>query len=339
MKKFYGTIAAVMAMLILILDGKTALAGAHSGLELCFKSVIPSLFPFIVVSQLLNSGLTGLRIPALQLPGRLCGVPRRAEGLLLLGLFGGYPVGAQSINEACKNGAISKTDARRLLGFCNNAGPAFIFGMGGVLFSEANALWALWILHIFSALAVGFTLPGKRDSVTNIQHKSQLTLTQAVEKGIRTMAVICGWVILFRIVLAFCSRWFFWFLPESAKVFAAGLLELTNGMHSLQQLPGQGVRFLFAACFLSFGGVCVAMQTISVTKDVGLGMYFPGKLLQSVLSFIGAYYLQFLLFEKSDCVHIQGPIMLIISVILVILLSAGKISVAFRKKVLYNGTE
>ena len=47
-------------MLALILDGRTAIDGARQGIELCLRTVIPSLFPFFVLSILLTSSLLGM---------------------------------------------------------------------------------------------------------------------------------------------------------------------------------------------------------------------------------------------------------------------------------------
>ena len=93
-------IGGCIGLLVLILDAKTALQGARQGVELCLKTVIPSLFPFFVLSILLTSSLLGSRIPLLRPLGRLCGVPKGAESLLIPAFLGGYPVGAQSVPEA-----------------------------------------------------------------------------------------------------------------------------------------------------------------------------------------------------------------------------------------------
>lgn len=308
-RQIWTGIAAFAAMLVLILDTKTAIAGAREGITLCLFTVIPSLFPFFVLSGLISSCFVGKPIPALRPLGRLCGVPNGAESLLLLGLIGGYPIGAQGVYQAYKSGQLRRADADRMLGFCNNAGPAFIFGMASALFAVPTAPLALFLIHGMSAILTGMLLPKKASAACQIVPAQALTVPQALERGVRTMGNVCGWVVLFRVILTFSQRWFLWLLPPEAQTLLSGILELSNGCVALQAIPLQGTRFLLCTCFLSLGGLCVATQTASVVKDLGMGMYFPGKLLQTAISFLLAAPLQYVLFPRDQVLAVS-PLLL-----------------------------
>lgn len=298
--RFWTGLIGAIGLLVLILDAKTALGGAKDGVSLCLYTVIPSLFPFFVLSILLNSSLSNVNVGFLRPLGRLCGIPAGGESLLLLGMLGGYPVGAQCISEAYRSKRLNRRDAHRMLGFCSNAGPAFIFGMGSCIFESQKALWALWGIHVLSALLVGVLLPNKSCGSCSLSQSERITVSQALEKGIKSIAVVCGWVVLFRVLLAFVQRWFLWLLPAELQVFTIGILELSNGCYELTDLTSQGMRFILCAGMLGFGGVCVAMQTISVSKELGTGLYFPGKVLQCVLSLFLACLMQGLLFTEPE---------------------------------------
>ena len=289
----------VCAMTLLILDAKTALSGASDGLELCIRVVLPSLFPFIFLSVLLTGSLSGRRIPWLEPLGRLCGIPAGAEGLLAVGLMGGYPAGAQSIAQAYRNGSLSRTDAHRMLGFCSNAGPSFLFGILGTVFEPA-ALWALWGIHILSAILTGMLLPGRSMRRISENEGTSPTLPESLERSLKTMASVCGWVILFRVLLAFARRWFLWLLPPDGQILFSGLLELTNGCCLLPEASGPGARFVLASALLAFGGICVCLQTVSVTADLGTGQYFPGKRLQTTISLLLSLPAQRLLYPAAE---------------------------------------
>ena len=99
-RKPYTGIWAAAGMLLLILDARTGFQGAAEGIRLCISSVIPSLFPFFVLSMVLTGAIAGSTWRGLRPLGRLCGLPKGAESLLVVGLMGGYPVGAQSIAQA-----------------------------------------------------------------------------------------------------------------------------------------------------------------------------------------------------------------------------------------------
>lgn len=298
-KSLLMAVSSFTALLLLILDTKTALTGAESAIQLCLRTVIPSLFPFFVVSTLLTHTLSGRAIPMLSPLCALLGVPRGSESLLLVGLLGGYPVGAQCVANAYEAGSISNADAKRLLGFCNNAGPAFLFGMAGSLFSSPAITWTLWLIHIGSALAVGALLPRQSSQEGTIMPQKNVSLPFALRQAVKSMAEVCGWVTMFRVVIAFCDRWFLWLLPETIRVLLIGLLELSNGCVSLTAISQPGMRFILCALFLAVGGVCVGMQTVSVTNRLGTGMYFPGKLLQGIFSLAAAIALQPILFPPN----------------------------------------
>ena len=128
-QQLWTGIGAASAMAILILDGKTAITGAQDGIALCLQTVIPSLFPFILLSILLTNTLLGHAIPLLRPLGRLFHLPSGSESLLICAFLGGYPVGAQTVSSLFQNGQLPRSTADRMLTFCNNAGPAFLFGM------------------------------------------------------------------------------------------------------------------------------------------------------------------------------------------------------------------
>ena len=283
-RSIHVPIAASICMLVLILDSPTALSGAKNGIEMCLQSVIPSLFPFFILSILLTSGMTGRNIPFLRPVARLTGIPLGSESILLTGLLGGYPVGAQAVSSAYSIGMLTDKEASRMMVFCNNAGPAFIFGMTAALLPSSHFAWLLWPIQMLSALFTALLLPGRTSRRITLTPSAQSTLTQALSASIRIMASVCGWVVLFRIVLSFLQHWLFWLFPSWGQVLLTGLLELANGCFALSTIDHTGFRFLLCAGMLSFGGLCVWLQTLSVANRVSMRLYLPGKLLQSAVA-------------------------------------------------------
>lgn len=251
-------------MAVLILDSAAALRGAAEGVELCLWTLIPGLFPFFVLSGLLTAAL-----------------PR--GGLTAAGILGGYPVGARSAAQAYQAGQLSKADARRLAVVFNCPGPAFLFGVAGRLFSPGRTA-LLWAVYLLSVLALRAILPpaGKCRRA-----QAGISLPQAMDGALRSMASVCGWVVLTRTVLAVLDRWVLWALPPWGHALTAGGLELTNGMLMLMSVE-EDLRFVLAAGMLGFGGLCVMMQSMGVARGLSLKGYFPGKLLQALLCAGGA---------------------------------------------------
>lgn len=332
-------IFSLLAMIFLIFDTKNAVKGASEGITLCLSSIVPTLFPFCVITKMLGNAIIGRQFPILSPLGRACGIPKGAESVFLLGFLGGYPVGAQVISDACKSGAISVSDGRRMLGFCSNAGPAFLFGILGGLFSNEKTLWAIFIIQIISALIVGMILPGKSKSERVFLKRQSISFVQIVKESIITISQVCGWVILFRIIISFLKRWFLWLLPSNISIAVIGTLELANGCIELYNISTHGIRYILSGVLLSFGGICVMMQTLSVTQAIGHGMYLVGKILQAAISFLLCALSQYLLF--SDDMYYNVPMMLyilILSIIAAMILYVynRKKVVAFMLKMLYN---
>lgn len=285
-KRLITMVFSMAAMAILIFDSRTALNGMAEGIDLCLKVVIPSLFPFLILSVVLTASALGMKLGFLVPLCRLCRIPSSAAPLLLVGFIGGYPVGAQSVTNAWQCGNLSDTDAKRMLGFCSNAGPAFIFGMTAGLFSSAAVPWALWLVQMTAALLTGILLPGEpsSDHKPNLSHS--LSPAAVLHQSVGAMASICGWVIIFRTLLCYGDRWILPALPQYARCMIAGVLELTNGCCRLVSIPSESLRFLFCSGFLAFGGIGVYMQTMSVTPGLGTGSYLQGKLMQTALAVI-----------------------------------------------------
>lgn len=287
-------------MFLIIVDAKTALSGVAKGLELCIRNIIPALFPLCVLSKYLIGSIAGQPIPFLRPLGKVCGLSYGAETILLSGFVGGYPIGAQCLNDAYRKKTITIHEAHRMTAFCNNAGPAFIFGILGQAFDNPAAVWALMGLQVVSAILVAVLIPGRSNAKCKFNTTESMPLTTAVEQSIRAMAAVCSWVILFRTAMAYFERWVFPRATPVIKAILTGILELSNGCISLQTIVSPGLKYIIAAGMLSFGGLCVAMQTRSVTKQIGGTLYLPGKILQASITVFLAYLSQPILFRNRQ---------------------------------------
>lgn len=322
-------------MLVLILDTQTAISGAQEGAMLCFATVIPTLLPFFVLSTLLTASLTGIRISLLKPMERLLRIPGGTGSLFLIGILGGYPAGAMAVAEANHRGQLADNAARRMLGFCSNAGPSFLFGIAGAAFEQRWIPWLLWVIHILSAVLTAVILPGKFAESCVLDRKT-VTVSQALDQGIKTMGRVCGWIVLFRVLIAFCNRWFLWALDTPWQIGINGILELTIGCTALGYIENTGLRLILCAGMLGFGGLCVAMQTQSVCAKLGMGYYLPGKLLQAGSSVIFASIAQLWFLPQTERCNISLIFFVISAVIFAIMTLAVKKGIAFRKIMVYN---
>jgi sporulation integral membrane protein YlbJ len=334
-KRSIRAVAALLLLAVLIFDSARALAGAAEGVELCVRTVIPSLFPFFVCTMFLTENTGCGTFP---LPGRILAglrIPKAASCVWIPAFLGGYPVGAKCIGDLYGRRQISRSDAQRLLAFCSNAGPSFIFGITAAAFSQAWMPWLIWGIHLLSAVITARILPPKPSPKASSAKRS-ISIQQALDNSLKTMARVCGWIILFRVVIAFCNRWFIWYFGTTAQIAFNGLLELTIGCTALGYIPNTGLRMILCTGFLSFGGLCVLMQTRSVCAGLGFGNYVLGKSIQTVFSILLAALAQFVFLPPQERVAVDLRFGILMAGILAVLVLFPKKGIAFRRNMMYN---
>lgn len=305
--KLQGLLAA-MGMMVLILDSQLALDGASSGIDLCIRTVIPALFPFFVLSSVLTGSLAS-SIPS---SGKgFCkklGIPAAASSVLIPAVLGGYPVGAKCVGDLYQSRQISRREAQRLLAFCSNAGPSFLFGIVSRFFPEQKIVWLLWLIHLYSAFLTAVLLTGAGEERDLSNEKKESGQQSILLSSAKTMVQVCCWVVLFRILITFLKECFLWSLPVWLQVWLTGFLELTNGCCELLQITDTSQRFVLCSGMLAFGGICVLFQTVSVIGGLSVISYIKGKLLQMIFSLI----------MSSAVVTRNGPVVtVVLSLILV----------------------
>ena len=290
--------------ILLLRQAETAAQAVRDGVQLCLTSVIPALFPFFAASQLRVSlgAAEVLGRAAGPLFRRLFGIGGAGASAFLLGLIGGYPVGAKTTESLVRQGLLTPEDGVLLLTFCNNAGPAFILGIvgSGVFHSPRAGVW-LYLLHAASATAVGLVFCFIRKCIMKPETSCfvQVSGTScnfpsagrrkpspspaaafigAVRGGVTAMAGVCGFVIFFLVVLRLAES-FLGTLPP----IAAGFVELTNG---ILRLTADRAGFISAAALLGWGGLSVHCQTAAVLGGSGVSLrwYLPAKAAQALLS-------------------------------------------------------
>lgn len=304
----------LLLLVALVLFPQEAVSAAKNGVGLCLNVILPSLFPFFVLSTLcVELGLIqhlGALLQRLMYP--LFRVSGSCAGAFLLGIVGGYPVGARTAIELYQNGQCSKTEAERLLSFCNNSGPAFILGVvgAGIFSSSAAGLW-LYGAHVAASILVGllFRFYGGKSSLRARPQAPQLSskgfaesFTDSVKSAFNGTLNICGFVIFFTVLirmlfltgvitkLAAVIAWLLRDLglrPEWVESLLSGVIEMTSGVWSLRDVAGTlGDRMCMAAFILGWAGLSVHCQVLSFIGSTGLSTktYFFGKLLHGVFS-------------------------------------------------------
>ena len=306
-------------IIFLLIYSKNNLEAAKSGILLWANSVLPSLLPFFIATELLGYTnivpLCGKLLNKLMRP--VFNVPGEGAFALLMGIISGYPVGAKIVSNLKEQNLCTDIEAERLIAFTNNSGPLFIIGTVGVgLFCNPSFGVLLFCTHILSCLTVGFIFRwwGKnkekkfRNSTYSIDTSTLSfcnigeVLSKSIISSINTILMIGGFVVLFSIIISMLKTSKILFtignILEIIRIpnylttgLLSGFIEVTNGLSYISNLTSANMNFklLLSSFVLGFGGFSVLLQVLSITSKAKIPIkpYFIGKLLQA---FFAAFY-------------------------------------------------
>lgn len=287
-------LAGLGAMAALMLCPEAAAESARQGIRLCGEMLIPSLLPFFVVSALLRAwGLPGVLGRLLGgITAKLWGMSGAGVSAFLLGITGGYPLGAAAIGQLCRDETIAKEEAQRALCFCNNTGPAFFIGAAGAgVFHSSGIGLLLYLTHILSAALLGMVTAPKHRRPQPVERTYisaagfSEALTEAVKTSVETLLTVCGFVVMFSVITGLLSDEIFRLAGllasktgmelTSARALLTGMLELGSGLGAMAGLAPTSGNLALAAFVIGFGGLSVQAQTAAVLRGTELRLSLP----------------------------------------------------------------
>lgn len=309
----------------LLVFSKSNLPAVKSGLTLWATSVVPSLFPFFVSTELLMHTrlvpILGNFLNKYMKP--LFNVKGEGAFALIMGIISGYPMGAKIASNFRQNNICSKEECERLLSFTNNSGPLFIIGSVGILmFGSTTIGILLFITHILAGISVGIVFRfWKKNKTSDYSNSSFNTknktvsfsnlgeiLSDSITSSISTILLIGGFVVIFSSVISIlkssgiinilstCISPLFHFInidTSFVKPFLCGILEITNGINSISMIAYKkiSINIILTSFLLGFGGISVLLQVLSITSktDLSIKPYIYGKLLQGILASVYTY--------------------------------------------------
>ena len=305
----------------LVIFSNTNLSAAKNGLVLWANSIVPSLFPFFVATELLShtnfTYYLGKILNKFIKP--IFNVRGEGSFAFIMGIISGYPIGAKIAANFRQNGICTKEECERLLSFTNNSGPLFIIVTVGItMFGNSTIGILLLVTHLLASITVGFIFRFWKYNVNSqvirnnsyINSKDNITLSNlggiigtSITSSINTILLIGGFVVLFSVIISIlqtsqlldvfanCLNPIFNLLhiPEKFSTgFISGILELTNGLNIICNIPEKNlsINIIMASFLLGLGGISILLQvwsTIAKT-DLSIKPYILGKLLHACIS-------------------------------------------------------
>lgn len=296
MKKILLYTVLVGVTVLILLNPAATVEYASRGLNMCYEIIIPSLFPFFVCSGLLiYSGFCEVLARVFQpVMKPLFNINGSGAAAFVLGIISGYPLGAVTTCQLYENSYVSKSEAERLLAFCNNSGPLFILGSVGIsLYGSPKIGVLLYAAHILAALCVGiifrfykrgtFNAPA---SEINTQPRSIGEIFSTVlSNSINSILTVCAAVVFFSVVSNIAISYFH--LDGALRAVILGLSEFVTGVTSLSQTElVLREKLVLSAAIVGFAGLSVHIQVMGVVSRhmLRLKPYIIGKIMHGALA-------------------------------------------------------
>lgn len=281
-KRYISITLCILTFAAMLAFPKAVFNGASEGLLLWFQIIFPTLFPFLLITNLL------LLTDSIHYIARSIASPLRflfrvsdnGSFVLLVGFLCGYPMGAKMTADLIISHKITESEGKYLLSFCNNTSPVFIlnFIVWKTLGKEEFALPTLLILLaspiLVSLLTRRFYLKGLSSFPNGAKReykKKKLDfsmLDSCMMNSFETIVKVGGYIILFSIILTLLEE-FPWENPLFN--FVLPTLEVTNGILLLHRysLPFI-VEYPAILALTSFGGFCSVAQTQCMIQKTGI---------------------------------------------------------------------
>lgn len=284
------------------------LEGARYGLLLWYNSVVPALFPFMVLSGMIvaEGEISVIMTPVYHVLKLFLPISKDGCYVLAAGFLCGYPMGAKTCQDFVEEGRISLREGNFLMAVCNHPSPMFLLGYAYPLFADVVPVWKflcciygpVLILALLSS-AVFFSTTHLHPTDRRFPHplnalavspaflKPAPTTDETILSAVTILCKIGGYLVLFSIAIVFLRN--MEVLPVSLRLGIIGSLEMTTGIRELAHVFPPQKAWIMSAAVLTFGGCSGIFQTKAVLgneKKAGLSIrpYIFWKLLHAAMS-------------------------------------------------------
>lgn len=295
MKKF---IAIITLLFLLLFFHNETILGTRSGLLLWYQTLIPSLLPFILVTNALaetNAYQSAARFFQKYFPYRIYEIMA-----IFLGNLCGYPLGGKILNDFVKNQYLTQEKANRLLALSSQASPMFLIGYIHLHILQEKIPLPVFLAAIYLPVLIYYPFStSKSETYTNnhtLSPSGKFCIVDTFLHATQIMVMIGMYVIIFSIILVILLP----FCKHPLLQLPLSFLEITTGLKLLDTIYFPLEIKLSLLCALSaFGGLCSAFQVKGVLEypDDSIKKYLLDKLLLST----GTFFIILLYLKLLQC--------------------------------------
>ncbi|MFV0497794.1 MAG: hypothetical protein ACK5L0_06495 [Candidatus Fimivivens sp.] len=270
MKQILTGLSGFLVIATLLAHSTVATQGITEGVRLCMQVLLPSLFPFMIITSFLSlSG--GLLLPAKLLSPlfRLLRLPDALRDVWLTSFLGGYPTGAHTLTTLVQQKMMPRETAGQMLGCCVNPGPAFlVLAVGRAILGARHIGEMLLISQLISSILLCALLCRSHQKTAPIATRTRLSSLSdafvcAVSGAATAMLTIFAFVLTFSVIFSLLNAF------DPRLKFLTAILEVTLGCTIATQLGGV-VGFLLLAFFIGFGGFSVGFQVLALARQASI---------------------------------------------------------------------
>lgn len=264
----------IILELLILFNSNIIIKSVNSSSLMFIKKIFPSLFPTMVIGNILIKSNVYLIIPK-KIKAFLFkkfNFSNSTMELFIISLITGSPSSAMYINNYLNSGLINKKEAEALLCSTHFINPLFIVaGVGVGVFNNVKIGFVLFIMLFISTLIKIYlnknNFKNSKKKNINIKNTNLITnITSSIKESINALLLIFGIVVIFNILVSLVSH--ILDLSELASCVINGLLEMTGGIIKLSNLNVNiYIKIFLAYYFLNFGGLCIQMQSMSMIDN------------------------------------------------------------------------
>jgi len=308
-KNILITIISSLLIFQIIAAPKICIDGAISGALLFFYKVFPSLFSFLIVSNIILS-YDGVYIYSKVLGTAICKplrLPKSCSFVLIISVLCGYPLGAKYACDLYEKNIIDLKTCERLLNIASNASPLFMLGSVGISMLKSPLIgYILLLSNLLSCVAMGFIIPSKITYEKNIPEKIHIysnmnignVLKNSVENSIKTCLSIGGFVTAFSVINSILKNNYLFSIlmykisnilhisKDIVEGSFLGIIEMTNGCNLISSSSASVFTKIAIVSFLfTFSGLSIIAQVYSFTYklDISMKKYALRKVFQGLI--------------------------------------------------------
>lgn len=271
--------------------------------DIWINNLIPSMFPFLLISNLLiNYGfldvlslILGPFIEKIYRLPRICAYP------IVASIFTGFPTGSKYTKDLLDSNKISIQDANRLIMFTSFSNPLFIVSsVGECLLHNKKVGFFIFFSHLFSGLLIGLIYRSKNKTIENVirvnyTKKSFINvLTNSIADIFKILINMLGIIIFFLIIITILSTFF---RNNLFTIIIKGIIEVTTGITYISSYKiNLRLKASIIGLMLSFNGLSVHLQTksIIVGTKIKYKNFLIARILHSILCFLLIYFFYYL---------------------------------------------